>query len=255
MQFSVYAVSCGLFLLAVLASGRSGGEWVVSLRGEEGRKKWVRRTYVISLAAQFLFGIASLPGLGFRSEKTEILWQVLLLEEVSQVVEFVYYLVVTICFKGVEVPTVSRYIDWAVTTPCMLVSLSGFCAYYGEGTPSLSSLFSSYPLPMATILLSDLCMLGFGACMEVGAVGTTIGGGGGGACFLVSFLYILFAFAHKSGTGAAVWSFVACVWAAYSIAAVLPYNSKNITYNALDVIAKNFFGLLLSVIVISLSER
>lgn len=254
MRLSVYSTFVGIFLIASVLPGKRGKEWTAPLPGEEGREKWVRRTYAISLLAQFLFGVASLAGLAYRSPKTEILWEVLLLEEISQVVEFVYYLVVTLFLRGVRVPTVSRYVDWVVTTPCMLVSLCGFCAFYGEASPSLSSLFSSYPLPLASILLSDLCMLGFGACLEVGKVGTLVGVGGGGACFCVSLLYVLFTFAWKSAEGAAVWSFVACVWAAYSVAAVLPYNSKNVAYNALDVVAKNFFGLLLSAVVISLSE-
>jgi bacteriorhodopsin len=35
------------------------------------------------------------------------------------------------------------------------------------------------------------------------------------------------------------------VWSLYGVAAILPFFIKNISYNILDIFAKNFFGLFL----------
>ena len=44
------------------------------------------------------------------------------------------------------------------------------------------------------------------------------------------------------------WYFVS-VWSLYGVAALFPYNLKNIFYNILDLFAKNFFGLYLAYII------
>ena len=40
--------------------------------------------------------------------------------------------------------------------------------------------------------------------------------------------------------------FLVIVWGLYGVAAVLPDLEKNISYNFLDIVAKNFYGLFLS---------
>jgi hypothetical protein len=43
-----------------------------------------------------------------------------------------------------------------------------------------------------------------------------------------------------------IFYFMSSVWSLYGVAAFLPTNPKNIMYNSLDIIAKNFYGLFLS---------
>ena len=36
---------------------------------------------------------------------------------------------------------------------------------------------------------------------------------------------------------------MACIWSLYGVAAMLPSNYKNFSYNILDIFSKNFYGL------------
>ena len=57
-------------------------------------------------------------------------------------------------------------------------------------------------------------------------------------------IYINYAQYTKLGIDT-FWSFSG-VWALYGIASVMSYKVKNISYNILDLFAKNFFGLYLA---------
>ena len=40
-----------------------------------------------------------------------------------------------------------------------------------------------------------------------------------------------------------LFKFLLGIWSLYGVAALLPVLAKNISYNVLDIIAKNFYGL------------
>jgi len=50
-------------------------------------------------------------------------------------------------------------------------------------------------------------------------------------------------FAKYSIEGKKLYKFLFIVWGLYGIAAMFPNIEKNISYNILDIIAKNFYGL------------
>lgn len=64
----------------------------------------------------------------------EILYYILMLELIVQGVEFLWYLTTSVlagCYEY-EIPVWSRYIDWAITTPTMLISLYWFVFWQAD---------------------------------------------------------------------------------------------------------------------------
>ena len=43
--------------------------------------------------------------------------------------------------------------------------------------------------------------------------------------------------------GEKLYKFLVSVWSMYGIAAMMPANIKNVSYNLLDIVSKNFYGL------------
>jgi bacteriorhodopsin len=90
-------------------------------------------------------------------------------------------------------------------------------------------------------------MLATGVLGEIGALplipATLLGFGG----LAVSFATIYRKFAKDSPVGRVMFAFLATVWSAYGLAFLFPAAIKNISFNVLDVFAKNFFGVYLYV--------
>jgi len=90
-------------------------------------------------------------------------------------------------------------------------------------------------------------MLATGALCEIGALplipATLLGFGG----LAVSFATIYRKFAKDTRVGRVMFAFLATIWSAYGVAFLFPTAAKNITFNVLDVFAKNFFGVYLYV--------
>ena len=61
--------------------------------------------------------------------------------------------------------------------------------------------------------------------------------------FYKSFNLIYTNYANKSVLGKKLFMFLLIVWSLYGVAAMFPVNPKNISYNLLDIVAKNFYGL------------
>ena len=214
--------------------------------------RWILQTYKISIAVQILLGVASVPGL-FVESSGSILWEALLIEDTVQVVEFLYYSIVVCCFRRRQIPTVTRYIDWCLTTPSMLISLICFSAFQVPETrdTTISALFSERADAIVLVVVADLIMLAYGACAEVGSCGIPYGVAGGTVAFAVAFGVILVDFSWQSMVGSCVWAVTAAVWSMYAVAALLPYGPKNVMYNCLDLVSKNAFGAFLSVYLIA----
>ena len=59
--------------------------------------------------------------------------------------------------------------------------------------------------------------------------------------------YIIYdKFAKYTELGTTLFWYFLVVWSLYGVAACLSYKIKNISYNILDLFAKNFFGLFLA---------
>ena len=61
--------------------------------------------------------------------------------------------------------------------------------------------------------------------------------------FYKSFNLIYSNYGNKSIVGKNLFIFLVIIWGLYGVVAILPVTEKNISYNLLDIVAKNFYGL------------
>jgi hypothetical protein len=88
-------------------------------------------------------------------------------------------------------------------------------------------------------------MLLFGYLGETGQITQMNGFILGTVSFIISFYIIYTNYASKSKLGTQLFTLLFSVWSIYGIAYLLNPIYKNIIFNILDIIAKNFFGLFL----------
>jgi hypothetical protein len=217
-----------------------------------GPHSLVQRTTYISIAVQFLTGLVLVYALVWigrhriLTPRLRFLHTLLILEGSVQAVEFIFYLYI-VSRRVIPLQQLAsyRYMDWVLTTPVMLVTLA---AYMSMSTSTFSEFwvenFESRLLPM--VMYNEAMML-FGWLGEMGYVNLWIAAAGGFVAFVLAFR-ILYSFA---GSHRALFWVVAIVWSVYGIAYLFPAPTKNAVYNLLDVVAKNFFGVFLSVAVLS----
>ncbi len=183
--------------------------------------------------------------------KDVILQSVLWIETVVQVIELVFYSWYAYHFKDVAEATFYRYHDWAVTTPLMLLSTMIYYEYRNksEEVVTLQSFWDEHWKDVLIVFGFNAIMLLFGYLYERNVIdlmtSQVVGFGG----LIGSFYVIWDRFASKSPENYPLFGFMAGVWSLYGVAAFAPSALKNASYNILDVVAKNFYGVFLSWII------
>ena len=99
------------------------------------------------------------------------------------------------------------------------------------------------------IVLLNALMLIFGYLGEINIIKEKIAVLCGFIPFILCFTLIYEKYAKYSEQGIILFWYFVSVWSLYGVAALFPYNLKNIFYNILDLFAKNFFGLYLAYII------
>lgn len=201
----------------------------------------VYRTALLSLFVQFVIGASTAVGLFLPAANNDV--QIILALEVgSQVVEFLWYVVAVCRFR--KILTWTRYIDWFLSTPVMLVSTGMF--FLLRRDENVMDVFGRGD--MWICLAFNWLMLSLGLLLEVRFASRFVGVGLGGLSLVASFTFL----GRLIGEGDDPWSLglyygVYAVWFLYGVAALFPYEPKNIMYNVLDVISKNGYGVVLLV--------
>lgn len=199
----------------------------------------VYRSAVASLLVQVAVGAVTLAGL-FVPQDSDDLRLIFGLELGSQLVEFVYYVVVVCRFRTIL--TWTRYLDWVVSTPVMLVSTALFFRH--RSGASAARAWDDGALAAALVL--NWIMLACGFAVEVTrAVPTIVGLALGGGAFVGSFTFLATFVDGTDAVSTTLFATMYVVWALYGVAAALDDVPKNVAYNALDVVSKNFYGLFL----------
>jgi len=212
----------------------------------------IRTSLYASLTAQWSTLIINFFGLGASlSPRDEILRTILILETFVQIVELVFYTWYSTHIARVAEATFYRYHDWAVTTPLMLFSTMIYYDYKNNPDQeiTLRSFLEEHWHKVLLVFGFNLIMLGFGYAYERGvidlATSTILGFVGFGGSFYVMWD----SFASKSPENYPLYAFMFIVWALYGVAALLTSKWKNVSYNLLDVVAKNFYGVFLSYLI------
>jgi hypothetical protein len=210
----------------------------------------VKRTTEISLFIQLITGILSAIGLTIElDESDQILQDILGLELIVQIIEFGFYIFFVLHFN-LETLATSRYNDWVFSTPTMLFSMAAYFFYEEQKEKNIvKNNLLEFTLdnkwPLLEIFFFNFCMLAFGFLGETGVIDRYTALVLGTACFARSFYVLYKEFADKSIIGKQLFGVLFVIWGLYGVAFITPVVQKNISYNILDIIAKNFFGLYL----------
>ena len=218
----------------------------------------VHSTLVLSVAIQAIVGIVDILVVLLRvPSKIFILKQLLIMEVIVQIVEGAFYSYWLYNFKTIANITPNRYADWMITTPTMLVTLIFYLIFlqYRElgRTDELEffDLFQKNLGPLTSILSLNWLMLFFGYLSEVKLLPTTPAVLMGFVPFLAYYYMIYTKYAVQSADGYKIFGYFLFFWSLYGIAALLPYNVKNMSYNILDLFSKNFFSVFLAYNILS----
>ena len=219
----------------------------------------IQYTAGLSLFVQIITGaidyyVLRLPTI---SPELKLLRELLLLEFIVQIVEGTFYVWLVFAISSAANITINRYWDWFITTPTMLITFSTFLIYlrFKEGgvtdIPSFTSIISDNLKTYSSIVLLNAAMLLFGYLGELKKISLFTSVFGGFIPFFMMFYLIYENFAKYTDLGTMMFWYFFIVWGLYGVAACLSYNLKNISYNILDLFAKNFFGLFLAYLLYS----
>jgi len=132
----------------------------------------------------------------------------------------------------------TRYVDWAITTPIMLLVLV-LAFLYNNKNGSLS--FAKYII----ILILNYAMLGFGYSGEIGLLNKPLANGLGFTSFALMYYYIYRHFIQKYNNfdNKMLFSIFVILWALYGVFYFMDATTRNVGFNILDLFSKCFVGI------------
>jgi len=211
----------------------------------------------ISLVVQLIIGIIDYLALNIKVDpKEEFLKDLLKIELVVQIVEFIFYVWLFYYFSKVSRNiTPYRYLDWSITTPLMLITLSGFLKHDGSTTTRLADFVYNNSASIVKIVGLNATMLFCGLLGEFGYLSPYVSTALGFIPFALNFNHIKERFLPpEDKLKNFLFYWFVFFWALYGVFALMSYTTKNTGYNILDIFAKNFFGLFLAHIIWSKSQ-
>jgi bacteriorhodopsin len=208
-----------------------------------------------SILVQVITGIIEFGTLFFRvpSEYT-MLKQMMLLEVIVQCIEGSFYIYWFFHFKAIANITPSRYFDWMITTPTMLVNLIMYLHFLGKESLDFVEVLNKEWNTILTVLVLNWIMLLFGYLGETSRIPVYVGVALGFIPFFFYYYLIYKNYGLLSKEGQSVFYYFLFFWSLYGVVAVLPYTLKNMCYNILDLFAKNFFGLFLTYLLFQVKQ-
>lgn len=134
--------------------------------------------------------------------------------------------------------SITRYTDWFISTPFMLLVLCMFLAKEHRVDFRFHMFF--------VVIILNFLMLAIGYLGETGRMQKPLACGIGFLFFAALFGYIWHTFmVGDDSSGASIFTFMifVIVWAIYGVAFMLHAKARNVSYNILDLIAKCLVGI------------
>ena len=200
----------------------------------------VNQTTNLSIIIQALSGVYTLRTLGKKEPK--LLVQAVNLELVVTIIQFIFYTTL-IRNHNIETMAITRYYDWMITTPLMLISMSTYFLYKGGEQGGMIDVIKKYKKQFTKIVTFNLIMLVAGYLGEIGYISKEVAFVVGTFAFVMTFSII---YKEMNGAGKGIFNLITGVWGLYAVAYMLPSTQKNVLYNALDLVSKNLFAVLLT---------
>jgi bacteriorhodopsin len=238
-----------------------------------------RNSLIVSVIIQLTAGLITLYALYIPvKDEFNYLYSLVGLDAIVQFVEAFYYLLFIYYDISASNASKLRYFDWFITTPIMILTAVAFFFYNStQGKDFIKSQpktreetlkskllkpmtdFINYPnhtWSLVIILISNFLMLLTGYIGEIGLLSILNATIIGFVFFFVEFYYIFKDFVAPYGdTNIYIYyTIFTTVWALYGVAYIFNDTIKNISYNILDLISKNIYGLLLAYSIYSLRE-
>lgn len=200
----------------------------------------VNQTTNLSIIIQALSGIYTVRAFGKKEPK--LLVQAVNLEVFVTIIQFIFY---TTLIRNHDIATmaITRYYDWMITTPLMLISMSTYFLYKGGEEGGMIEVIKKYKKQFTKIITFNLIMLIAGYMGEVGYISKEVAFVIGTFAFIMTFTII---YKEMNGSGKGIFNLITGVWGLYAVAYMLPNTQKNILYTALDLVSKNLFAVLLT---------
>ena len=210
----------------------------------------IYETGLFSIFIQMVVNVVEIWGLSMTvAPEDEILRDILKVEVAVEFIELAFYIVLILFFNQLTgMITPYRYIDWSFTTPLMLITLM---AYMRGSTGRLTDFLSNNVGSIVTVCGLNALMLLSGFLGEIGMAPILVTTALGFIPFATYFGYIYenFVPAEDVDYKRTLFFWFVGFWMLYGLFALFSYTAKNVSYNILDLFAKNFFGVFLSVII------
>lgn len=227
------------------------------------QKQILSYTVYASLLVQILTGAFTLTGVFIDLPKEDlILHDVIFLETIVQIVELLFYMLISFFLIKISMSMVTplRYFDWTITTPTMLISTIMFMEYknrqmQNKEATTAKKFVSENKENIIKIIVFNLLMLVFGILGEMGYMNIYLANVIGFVFFGLTFYTIYENYVLDEPTNKKLFTFMFYVWALYGVAALFPVLQKNISYNTLDIVAKNFYGLFIFYHIVNISRQ
>jgi bacteriorhodopsin len=207
---------------------------------------------LISVIIQVITGLIEVSALFIPvSAPYVFLKQMMVLELAVQIIEGTFYTYWLYNFKNIKNVTPTRYIDWSITTPTMLINLIMYLNFlrYKNTQLDFFQVFNKELYTIFPVLLLNWVMLLFGYLSEKFVLPTSTAVTLGFIPFVVYYYIIYEKYAKFTTEGVAIFNYFLFFWSLYGVAAYFPYNLKSTFYNILDLFSKNFFGIFLFYII------
>ena len=213
----------------------------------------VLKTVYFSIFMQVLTGLIQMEGMFIKlPPHHSILTSVLRLETMVQFIEASFYVWLLYNFKNIKKMASKRYYDWMITTPAMLLATIMYMKYLEK--KSINGDLETDPLKFGSfvvnnkdniikLFISNALMLALGFMGEIGKMNIVNSVIVGMVFFLYTFYLIWDQYAKYTQEGTILFYFLFVVWGLYAVAALMKPKMKNVGYNLLDIVSKNFYGL------------
>lgn len=225
-------------------------------------RAFLNLTFYLSLIVQIITGIVTLGGLLYKLPKQDkILLDILALETVVQFVEGFFYVYIIMSLRYLRNNTVTqrRYLDWIITTPMMLLSTIMYMEYENKKQNNkivnAKEFIFNNKKNITNMFLFNILMLISGFLGETRIVNKSVTIPIGFIFMFLSFNIIYQNYVGNVDINKKIFMFLTIVWGLYGVAAMCPVIIKNLSYNMLDIISKNFYGLFLFLKVKELSTN
>lgn len=179
------------------------------------------------------------------------------LETIVSSIQLSFYVWYSYHFKEVVESTFYRYHDWVITTPIMLLTTLLYFDYNNkpDEKKTLQSFWEEHQKDILIIFAFNAMMLFFGYLYEINILDLFTSNSMGFIGLIGSFYVIYNSFVSKNlSANLPLFTAISIIWSSYGVAAILSPAWKNLFYNLIDTVSKNFYGIFLTYVVYQKSK-